>query len=83
MPKYMFKYEIKSRGREGKQNTWSIEDLDSGEVVHTDHIELKVPVSTVERHFEGKGFGMQCRGIIEWKEHPKIGKFAIIQSENK
>jgi hypothetical protein len=77
----MFKYNIKSRGREGDQNTWQIEDLDSGEMVYTDHIELKVPVSTIEKSIEGKGFGMVAEGVIEWKEHPSVGKFAIIKKE--
>ena len=80
MPRYLFKYNIKARGRENNDNTWSIEDLDSGEIILTNHLELKVPVSTEEKQL-GKGFGMTCKGVIVHKEHPSVGKFVVIEEE--
>ena len=74
----LFKYNIKSRGTEGRNNTWSIENLDTGEVQLTDHIELKVPVSTVEKQIEGKGFGMKCRADIEYRNYPNSDKKYIV-----
>ena len=79
MSKLLFKYNVQARGREGMDNTWSIENLDNGEIMLTNHIELKVPVTTLEKTMEGKGFGMLCEGEIEIKEHPSIGKFAVIK----
>ena len=78
MSKFLFKYNVESRGREGMDNTWIIKDLDTGEVILTNHIELKVPVSTNERSIDG-GFGVICEGEIEIKDHPKIGKFVVIK----
>lgn len=78
--RYMFKYSVKNRGREGNQNTWEIENLDTGEIVLTDHIELKTPVITEEKKL-GKGFGMITEGILTYREHPKIGKFVVIEEE--
>ena len=80
MSKLLFKYNVASRGREGMDNTWVIKNLENGEEILTNHIELKVPVSTNERaHHEG--FGMIVHGEIEIKEHPTIGKFAVIKEE--
>ena len=56
MSNYLFKYNVKARGREGQDNTWSIEDLDTGEIILTNHIEVKCPISTVEKTIEDKGF---------------------------
>ena len=78
--RYLFKYNIKSRGREGNDNTWSIEDLDSKEIILVDHIEFKVPISTQEKQL-GLGFGMTCEGVITYKEHPSVGKYAVITKE--
>jgi hypothetical protein len=61
-------------------NTWVIKDLDTGEEVFTNHIELKVPVITNERQHD-EGFGMVCKGVIEFRDHPIIGKFAVIKEE--
>lgn len=80
MTRYLFKYNLKSRGRESNDNTWSIQDLDTNEVVTVDHIEFKVPISTEEKQMN-LGFGMTCEGILEFKEHPKIGRFALIRKE--
>ena len=80
MSKLLFKYNVASRGREGMNNTWIIKNLDNGEEILTNHIELKVPVSTNERT-EEEGFGMIVHGIVEIKEHPTIGKFAVIKEE--
>ena len=80
MSKLLFKYNVASRGREGMDNTWVIKNLDTGEEILTNHIELKVPVSTNER-VEHEGFGMIVRGVVEIKEHPTIGKFAVIKEE--
>ena len=82
MANLLFKYHHPSRGREGDNNTWSIEDLDSGEIILTDHIELKVAVSTEEKQL-GKGFGMTVKNVrIEIREHEKIGKYVVILTEN-
>lgn len=78
MPKYLFKYNVAARGRENNDNTWSIQDLDTEEVVYVDHIEFKVPISTEEKQM-GLGFGMRCEGVITFKEHPKIGRYAVIK----
>lgn len=80
MSRLMFKYAIAARGREGNDNTWEIKNLDTNEVTLTDHIELKVPVSTEEKQL-GLGFGMTCKGEVEIREHPSIGKFAVIVPE--
>lgn len=81
MAKLLFKYNVAARGREGMDNTWSIENLDNGETILVNHIELKVPVSTLEKTIEGKGFGMLATGTVEIKEHPSVGKFAVIKEE--
>lgn len=81
MSRYLMKYNIKARGREGMNNTWSLEDLDTGEVTLTNHIELKVPVKTIEKSIEGKGFGMEVSGEIEHREHPSVGKFVVVNPE--
>ena len=78
MSKFLFKYNVASRGREGMDNTWIIKNLDNGEEILTNHIEIKVPISTNERNVDD-GFGMICEGEIEFKEHPSIGKFAVIK----
>lgn len=78
MSKLLMKYNVNSRGREGMDNTWIIKNLDNGEELFINHIELKVPVSTNERT-EEEGFGMIVHGEIEIKEHPSIGKFAVIK----
>ena len=81
MAKLLFKYNVASRGREGMENTWEIKNLDNGESLTIDHIELKVPVSTEERQL-GLGFGMIVKNAkIEIREHPSIGKFAVINPE--
>ena len=80
MSKLLFKYNVASRGREGMDNTWVIKNLDNGEEILTNHIELKVPVSTNER-VEDEGFGMIVHGVVEIKDHPSIGKFAVIKEE--
>jgi len=81
MARYFWGYNIKARGREGDNNTWYIEDLDSGEIIYTDHIELKVSVQTIEKTIEGRGFGMRSDGIIEHREHPSVGKFVVIKEK--
>ena len=78
MSKLLFKYNVASRGREGMDNTWIIKNLDNGEEILTNHIELKVPVTTNEKHL-ADGFGMIANGIVEIKEHPSIGKYAVIK----
>ena len=78
MSKLLFKYNVASRGREGMDNTWVIKNLENGEEILTNHIELKVPISTNETHL-AEGFGMVCEGEIELKEHPSIGKYAVIK----
>ena len=80
MAKLLFKYNVASRGREGMDNTWVIKDLDTSEEVFVNHIELKVPVTTNERQHH-EGFGMICEGVIEFKDHPTIGRFAVIKEE--
>lgn len=77
MSRLLFKYNVASRGREGMDNTWIIHNLDNGESITTNHIEIKVPVTTNEKHLAA-GFGMICEGEIEIKEHPSVGKFAVI-----
>ena len=78
MPKLLFKYNVESRGREGNDNTWTIKNLDNNEDITVDHIEFKVAVSTEEKQL-GLGFGMTCEGEIDFKEHPKIGRYAVIR----
>ena len=80
MAKYLMKYNVDSRGREGMNNTWVIKNLDNNEETLIDHIELKVPVTTNEKHL-AEGFGMICEGEIEIKEHPSIGRFAVIRGD--
>ena len=83
MSKLLFKYNIKSRGTEGNDNTWSIEDMETGEVVLIDHIELKTPVTTLEKQIEGKGFGMITHGEIEYRKYPDSDKqFIVIVPES-
>lgn len=83
MSRFLFKYNVAARGREGttkEGNTWSIEDLDTGEIILTDHIEIKCKLSTVERQIEGKGFGMLVENAeIEYREHVSVGKFVVIK----
>lgn len=62
-------------------NTWSIEDLDTGKIHLTNHIEIKTPIQTLEKSIEGKGFGMITEGVLVHKEHPSIGKFIVIVKE--
>ena len=63
-------------------NTWSIENLDNGEITLIDHIEIKTRVSTLEKTMEGKGFGMIAHNAkIELREHPSVGHFIILQQE--
>lgn len=81
MAKLLWGYNIKSRGTEGNSNTWYIDNLDTGERILIDHIELKTSVSTVEKQIEGKGFGMICEGSIEYREHPTVGKYIVIVPE--
>jgi len=78
MAKLLFKYNVEARNREGNDNTWSILNTDTEEVITVDHIELKVPISTEEKEL-GLGFGMTCEGEIEFKEHPTIGRYAVIR----
>ena len=73
----LFKYNIKAKDREGQGDTWIIKDLDTGIDTFTNHIEIKVPIETEERAL-GHGFGMTCHADIEWREHPKIGKFVVL-----
>jgi len=81
MSKLMFKYEVESRGREGRDNTWIINNLDNNEKTLTDHIELKVPVTTEEKQL-GLGFGMVVYGQIEWRKYPDSDKkFVVIIPE--
>ncbi len=80
MSRYLFKYNVASRGREGMDNTWVIKDLDTGEEVFTNHIEMKVPITTNERQHH-EGFGMICDGVLEFKDHPVIGRFVVIKEE--
>ena len=82
--KLMFKYNVKSRGTEGNDNTWAIhKDIDLGmeDILYTDHIEFKVPISTEEKQL-GHGFGMICYGDIKLEKYPDSDKmFVIIMPE--
>lgn len=63
--KIAFKYNIQSRGIEGRNNTWTIyKNIDQGmeDTITTDHLEFEVPISTCERHYPELGFGMLCEG---------------------
>lgn len=86
MAKLLFKYDHRSRGIEGTTlagNTWSIENLDTGETILTDHIELKTPVSTLEKQIDGKGFGMLTYGKITYRNYPDSEKqFVVILPED-
>lgn len=86
MPKYLFKYNVAARGREGTTedgNTWEIRNLDTEEVILIDHIEIKVPISTEEKQM-GLGFGMIVNNAeIEYRMHPSVGKFVVLVPEKK
>lgn len=82
MPRLFFKYNIKSRGREGNENTWVIKDLDTKEEVLIDHIEIKTPISTAERNIGNEGFGMYTEGKIQFRLHPQVGKYVVILPES-
>lgn len=85
MPKYFFNYNIAARGIEGHGTTWNIFDVTNTDElrnpIQINHIELKVPVQTVEGHPK-MGFGMTCYGQIEHRTNPKIGQFIVINPES-
>ena len=77
MARLLFKYDVRSRGKEGRNNTWIIKDLDSEDEFLTDHIEIKVPVSTNERTVDD-GFGMYANADVEYRNYPNSEKKFIV-----
>lgn len=85
---YAFKYNTTSRGKEGNNNTWILyqnfrveenETIWDKEIL-VDHIEFKVPVFTIQKDFPDFGFGMKCKGELQFRQYPKNPnkQFAII-----
>lgn len=85
MSHFILKYNQEARGIEGttfEGNTWQLENQETGELILIDHVEIKVPISTIERKYEGKGFGMELYGDIEFRTYPNSEKkFAVIVPE--
>ena len=84
--KLMCKYNVKSRGNEGKNNTWTVyKNIDKGfeDTETIDHLEFKVSISTEEKQL-GNGFGLVCFADIEYKNYPNSDKkFMILVPEKE
>jgi len=71
--KLMFKYNIEVRDVPRTGKTWMIfKDYEGpdkySDIIYIDHLEIKVPVTTIEKSQDGT-FGMICEGEIEQKTH--------------